>query len=450
MTPHDIAADIERLVRFQAEVGYLDRLQPGESEVREDTALLLSRDGTAVIAWLWPSRDYERGFDPFDAVASEDQSALGSAAEAFRGTEEPAKEQRRLVADRSRRIVELVAGACGHSVEDVKTHLEWSVPLARLALERLLDGRDAFSFSSIVGISGALQLEFESGWLVVQPERLARRIEHSVLASRIAAHLRYLTVENLESVSRKLPKGSADAAQATEPDLYLAPLTGSRYRPLYESLAADVRSAPSYSLAEIDRILVAAGEPALPRSARGDRSWWAGTGAKTGGRPQLSAWWAAGYRIQGIQMRPASGEITAIELAALPGRAEWLADPDRTAKDGYRSFGPSTLPIDPTQQSEGALGDLELRGWSEIVGTPVEDAPEDRDIRILLSFLKTHSGASRAEIEAYFTHRGDVPPGPSWISNLLTRARRQGWTVNLGTKSQPRWGASGLLGWAEL
>src|SRR5204863_423307 len=107
--------------------------------------------------------------------------------------------------------------------------------------------------------------------------------------------------------------------------------------------ASDVRDYPDYTLAEIDRLLVEARETPLPDSARKDRSWWAGSGAE--GHPQVSAWWAAGYRIRKLEIDPSSGRVASIGFEALSGRAEWLTNPGRIAQRVYRVPGPEKVEI---------------------------------------------------------------------------------------------------------
>ena len=63
----------------------------------------------------------------------------------------------------------------------------------------------------------------------------------------------------------------------------------------------------------------------------------------------------------------------------------------------------------------------------------------DDDIRHLVEFLDEIGEADRSQIERHFNQGREKPVGPAWMTNLLTRARRQGWTVNNGTRSRPRW-----------
>jgi len=491
MTPHDVAADSARLLRFQNEVAYLDRMQPSEGEVRDDTERLGSKGGVLVIAWLWPSLFYDSGFDPFDAASRGNRALWEKAAGHSEsvGAEEALKtassaldrrrqSRRQVAARRFERIVESTARAVGRSVEDLKTHLKWSTPLTQVELDRLLHGYAPFPFPVIVGLCSALQLEFKDAWVLVDRQRLARRIDQSVLASLISNELRFLTLDNLENVARKLPRGSVDAEQEQELDIYRAPQPGSRYWSLYEALAADERDHPDYTLAQIDRLLVDAGEMPLPESASSsDRSWWAGSGARSEGRPQVSAWWAAGYRIRHIAIDPSSGQDPSIGFEALPGRAKWLANPERTVQREYRVPGPVKVWIYPDLEGvkagltalarvlevqkrefdlEGAKAGLagmaaalerikELNRSRANARAKLEaNVPDDPDIRRLTEHLKRQGEADRSQIEAHFNQVRDKPVDAAWMTNLLTKARRQGWTVNNGTRSRPRWASTRL------
>ena len=510
MIPHDVAVDSSRILQFQHEVAYLDRMVPSEAEVHDDSELLTSKDGVLVIAWLWPSPIYELEFDPFEAAARMNQTLWEKAATdlqkvgaeqalktASRAFDRQRERRRQVVASRFVRILESTARAAGRSVDDLKTHVRWSAPLSQLELHRLLHAHVPFSFPVIVSLCSALQLEFAEAWVLADPERLARRIDQSVLANGISDHLHFLALENLESVARKLPRGSADTGQVLELEIYRAPLPGSRYWSLYEALAGDERDSPDYTLAEIDRILVDAGEMHLPDSARtrADRSWWAGSGARTQGRPQVGAWWAAGYRIRHLEIDPSSSRIASIGFEALPGRAQWLASPERTVRREYRVPGPMKVAIYPELEVlnagltefarlleahtkggdlrgitagltefaalleaqtkeldlEGAragltgmaaalerLSDLNLSRIDSLAQVEA-NVPDDFNVRGLTEFLKLQGEADRSQIESHFSQLRDAPVDPAWMTNLLTKARRQGWIINNGTRSQPRW-----------
>lgn len=462
MTPHDVLADRAMIHRFHREIAYLDRMRPPENEARRDAALLGSSDGLLIVAWLWPTMSYEAAFDPFDVAVRENRALWESAAkhaqpadaenalEAMsRAIDHQRQERLRPVAHRFRDIIGLTALAVGRSVDDVTTHVAWSVPVARRELSRLSWGHSPFPFSSIVDLCGALQLEFTTAWSLVDPRRLARRIDQSVLASEISDRLRNLTLDNLESVERRLPRRPAATGQSDEVDVYRAPGPGARYWSLYEALADDLRTSPDYGLAELDQLLVEAGEMPLPESARTDRSWWSGNGTRAEGRPQVSAWWAAGYRIRGIETT-SSGETVSVGLAALPGRAQWLTNPERTAQRQYRTPAPDRVEIYRAEHDlevamlqpkdfENIKRVLTAVGHVVAVASSIRSVPTDPDIRELVEFLQQRGEADRSQIERHFSDIRNTQIDVSWMTNLLSRARRQGWTVNNGTRRRPRW-----------
>ncbi|WP_104062497.1 hypothetical protein [Arthrobacter sp. 4R501] len=527
MTPNAIAADKAQIVRFQNEVSYLDRMYPSEDEVRDDAELLNSKEGLLIIAWLWPSPLYLEGDDPFYIASRVNQAVWENVAKlspgigAENGTaaveyalKRRLQRQREIIASRFDRIIKWTAEAVGCSIEDLRTHLKWSVPLTDQDLHRLLTGYTPFAFPVIVRLCSALQLEFVDAGFQIDPAGLLHRIERSVVASSISSQLQYLTVDNLESIAKKLPRGSADAGRAQDLDIYHAPQPGGRYWSLYTVLAADERVAPDYTLAEIDRFLVEAGAKRLPASATADRSWWSGSGTKPEGRPQVSAWWAAGYRIRKVATYPSSGQIKAVGFAALPGRSEWLSNPNRTVQREYRVRGSEKVWIYP--KLDGAIAGLTvLAGAIEMVAkeldveglaaalTPLAKAtemvakevdveglaaaltplaratemptkevdlqgfkagptgmtaalqritelnlsrakleanvPDDPDVHRLVRFLSEVGEASRSQIEGHIKETQNMAVDPAWMKNLLTKARRQGWTVNNGTRNQPRW-----------
>lgn len=480
MTPDEVAADSSRRLRFQNEVAYLDRMRPTDSEAGADTQLFGSKEGVLIIAWLWPSLSYEPGFDPLEAVAEDNyllseyaarQSQELSPAEALEAVSVALDLRRRsqlgVAATRFRQIIGSTARAVDRSEEDLMTHLRWSVPLSQLELARLLVTHTPFPFQVIVRLCKALQLEFTDAWVLVDPQRLSTSIDQSVLASRISDHLRSLTIDDLESVERRLPRRLANAEQAEEPDSYLAPRPGGRYWSLYEALASEPRDSPDYTLAELDGILVDTGEPPLPDSSRKDRSWWAGNGTKTEGHPQLSSWWAAGYRIRNLAIDPSSDRVASVGFEALPGRAEWLADPGRIAQREYRVPGPEKIEIyrnDHDSELSG-LDPIFLAAWLTAIAPDLasmasaasnsitatfesmglamrQSVPEDPDIRHLVEFLNEIGEADRSEIERHFSQARETSVDPAWMTNLLTRARRQGWSVNNGTRSRPRWAST--------
>lgn len=433
VTPSDVASNAEALIRFQHDVAYLDRLHLFDAVALDDAELLRSRAGIQVIAWMWPDAFYGSDFDPFAAVANPDDDVR--------------KRVRQTAARRFNRILDATAEAVGRSSDDVKKHLEWSTPLTALELDQLLRGRAPFPFAVIVRLCAALQLEFTKSWEVVNAPALAERIDQSALAHSLSRRLHTLTTDNLESLTKKLPRTHSGASHL-EAAIYRAPAPNGRYASLYEALRADAREAPEYRLTELDRILIDAGEAPFPASARADRSWWAGTGTKTEGRPQVAAWWAAGYQIDQVVQDPESNEVTAIRFRALPGRAEWLADPRRATEREYRGPSAAPIPIYPFSASLIAkwnepAAKARLVQALEVVATVAHSAlPDDPDVLQLVRMLDKADEADRAEIEQYFSELRNEPVDPAWLTNILTRARRQGWARNEGSRTQPRWVAA--------
>ncbi|MEW2012069.1 MULTISPECIES: hypothetical protein [Microbacterium] len=460
MTPNDVVEDQALRNRFQAEVAYADRLKPSEDASRDDAQVLESPDGLLVAAWLWPRELYDN--DPLEivgrwnrGVGSVDQSQLESG-DSVRLAWIDAIDRRRqvlreIIAKRFARIIDSTARAVDRSVEDVKTHLAWSVPLTEDHLNRLLCADSPFPFRVIVGICRALQLDFDREfWELVNPSQLAERVDRSVLAAEITSRLRDVTLEDLKGVKSKLPR-LAEIGKAPMREVYPAPAR--RYRGLYKSLAADGRDHPQYTVDAIDGILKAAGEKGLPSSAR-ERSWWAGSGAKAAGRPQVSAWWAAGYRVRGLE--PAAGPVAVVSFEALPGRAVWLADPDRTNSGEYRVPGPPRVPIYPIDQQGVQALSAALTVFAEAARLATlqrermdaqeatADGPDNPDVRSLVAFLDKVGEATRASLVQHFASVRGGQVDENWLTNLLTKARRQGWTTNLGSRSRPRWTLSGV------
>ncbi|SFH43405.1 hypothetical protein E3O11_12760 [Cryobacterium levicorallinum] len=476
MTPQDVVANTSRLLRFQNEVAYLDRMWPPDEEVFSDNDLLNSRNGALIVAWLWPTSDYRPEFDPFaDALRGDWEEKLGKETFGIRpsaSTEDGleaasraidhSRESRRLIAARRfERIIESTAREADRTAGEVKTHLVWSVPLAPQELERLLAGVTAFPFAIIVGICDALRLKFTDGWDLDDARLLARHIDLSVRASGIANRLRFLTLDNLTSVESRLPRRTIDAGQSQDLDTYRAPELGGRYSSLYEALAADERDSPQYSLAEINQLLLDAGELGLPVSARKGRSWWAGSGTKSEGRPQVSAWWGAGYRVESVSTEPIDGEVLDVKFEALPGRAVWVADPDGRPLREYRPPGPVNVRIYPDPETlDNKQADLDERvlaiasrfdfdRFREAMVPVLENldnwarlyVPDDPELRSLTEFLDSVGEADRFQIERHFIQVRNEPVAAAWITNLLTRARRHDWITNKGTRKRPRWAA---------
>lgn len=460
MTPHDVVADPALRNRFQAEVAYADRMQPSEGVSSDDAQVLESPDGLLIAAWLWPRALYDN--DPFEIVArwnrgvgSVDESQLESDVSARLAWTDAIDRRRQILreiaATRFARIIDSTARAVDRSVEDVRTHLAWSVPLTEDHLNRLLCADSPFPFRVIAGICSALHLDFDDEfWELVNPSQLAEGVDQSVLAAEITSRLRGVTLEDLKGVKSKLPR-PAEVGKAPMREVYPAPAR--RYRGLYKSLASDGRDHPHYTVDAIDGILKAAGEKGLPSSAR-ERSWWAGSGAKAEGRPQVSAWWAAGYRVR--DLAPAAGPVAVVAFEALPGRAAWFADPTRTTSGEYRVPGPPRVPIYPIDQqgvqslsaalivvAEAAkLATIQREAMDAQEATA--EGPDDPDVRSLVAFLDEVGEATRASVVQHFASARGGQVDESWLTNLLTKARRQGWTTNLGSRSRPRWTLSGV------
>lgn len=466
MTPNDVATNKSLLLRFQSEVAYLDRMRPSQSEERHDTELLGSKDGVLVIAWLWPSAIYGPNFDPFDAASAEKQvlcesavgaSPLGSAEEgvttADRAVDDPRAERRRVVGRRFVKIIESAARAVNCSEEDLMTHIKWSTPLTQMELDELRHGSTSFPFSVIIDLCHALELEFSDAWILADRQRLADRIIQSVTASGISNHLHKLTLDQLQQVLKKLPLEAVRTEDTKKPEVYRAPQTHGRYWSLYEALAADERDCPDYTLANIDQILQDAGEGGLPASAwETDGSWWAGTGARAEGRPQIRAWWGAGYRVRDVGIDDEIAGNPSIGFEALPGRSKWLARAERTARRMYQIPGPVKLQIYPDfidtaapRTANDSLAGIKaalalLAQYAQRIER--ENVPDDPDIRHLTEFLDEVGEADRSQIEVRLSKSTETPVDEARMTNLLTKARRQGWTVNKGSRSRPRWAAT--------
>ena len=333
-------------------------MRPTDSEAGADAKLLGSEEGVLIIAWLWPSLSVRTGIRSVRCRRRGQPSVVGDTA---RHSQELSAEtvleaatvaldrQRRnqlgVAATRFRQIIGSTARAVDRSEEDLMTHLKWSVPLSQLELARLLFAHSAVP---VPGHCQALQSAPVGVHRCLGPRRSATPgYEHRPISPR-QQDLRspaFAHDRRSRERRRRLPRRLANAEQAEEPDSYLAPRLDGRYWSLYEALASEPRDSPDYTLAELDGILVDAGEPPLPDSARKDRSWWAGNGARTEGHPQIRAWWAAGYRIRDLAIDLSSDRVASVGFEALPGRTEWLANPGRIAQREYRVPGPDKIEI---------------------------------------------------------------------------------------------------------
>lgn len=422
MTPEDVAADIEMLVPFYATIR--DETPRSREEMDRDLDLLLGKDGVRLVAWFWPDPTFAPSFDPLAAGL-------------------PDAEYRRVLSANLQQFMVSAASAAGVPLVDVRTHVAWSAALSPREMARLAEGH-GHDLPLVVALCNSLHLDFDRQWMITDPQRLRRRIEQSLVAVEISLRLRDLTPDNLAAVRSKLPKGSREDAEG-EPKTYVAPRVGSRYRPLYEALSADTRESPAYSVPELDRILKEGGEPGLPKSASRDVSWWSGTGSRAEGRPQVSAWWAAGFRIKQI-IRGPGGEVLDIWFDALPGRSTWLRDPDRIGRGAYRLPGPHRMPIklhrvggDPaTLKDQPAPTDGAPPGEAQSLSDPA--------VEELVELLTLEGEADRTAIAAHFEATRPSEYSVEWLTSLLTRARRQGRTVNHGTRRHPRWVTAGSRG----
>lgn len=453
MTPNEIAQNDELLARFQDELAYLDRARPTDEEIDADGELLHSSDGVLLIAWLWPDSIYMPDRDPFGLVERQEGSfwqrlVTNSHSLDFRQTFEQTsaavadhqRQRRVVVSDRFAKIVKSISTTLACSVDDVLIHLMRTIPLTERDVEALQNGHTPVAFSVILDVCNALQLRFVGyEWELVYPQRLARRIGQSLAANAISSQLGFLSTSSLESLAKKVPKGSVEASVGKEFDSYPAPGPGARYRALFEALAVEPRDDPEYTLRQIDNILTEADEDELPKTAKTKRSWWAGSGTKSEGRPQVSAWWGAGYRVGNIVIPLGSEQIESIIFRALPGRQEWLADPDHVSSGEYTVPEPVAVSIYP---EIGGIADVLLSFGRTIESWAKSNELDDPSMRSLIQFLRSSGESDRAAIGRHFSEPDGEPVNASWLSNLLTRARRQGWIVNNGTRSNPRWTAN--------
>ncbi|WP_353709413.1 hypothetical protein ABRQ22_10055 [Cellulosimicrobium sp. ES-005] len=311
------------------------------------------------------------------------------------------------------------------------------------------------------------------GWLLLNTASLGARIDDALadLAS----------VDDLRAALRKRynPDGDRNATVYRPGDTFTAPASGSRYRGLYEALATTSEDHPTL---EIDpartRIKTNRGWFDLPPSAVRDKAWWSGTGRSSTGRPQVRAWWAAGYYLPQLAIDD-DGRITGVQFHALPGRSEWLDDDadERLARSRY------TVPAKPDipyradiafpgissvwRADDEQLADLRTAVFAPPAPTvtptvgsepgqpatarPSEAAPELSDaeqIELLTGYLRQNGEASRRAVERLLAPRNaslsdDVEFTSKRLPNLLAKARRQGRIANIGTRKQPRWVATG-------
>lgn len=467
------------------EVAYRGGRPEDPAVVEYDADVLSSPSGLLTVAWLWPDQTFASNVDPFELAAAstpEDWRArLGAQVEhAMRQT--------------SRGLAAYGVDA----VDEIRDYLMWQAELSEGDLRRLAEGR-VDQLAVWVRICRWLHLEFDNGWHIADPARLARRIEQARMASRIARRLRDIPASKLRDTWTRLPIDLPDAVPPTPREVYHAPK--GRYRSLYQALAEDQRKSPTYAISEINEILTHQGESPLPPSATSDPSWWAGRGTKVAGRPQVAAWWAAGYRIaesygslrihrdnliletvyedEGREMQADERErlraITGVTFEALPGRALWLKNADRVEQGEYRMPGDFSVSV-PPRDAPPLLSDYVSRAlfaldrptdvidWVPVPEQePDTDGPrhvdehdEDAALTTLINLIEAAGEMNREEIVRSLAKADEEPSveKPTAIASsregvsreaktLLTKARRRGLIINRGTNRKPRWVTTG-------
>jgi hypothetical protein len=418
MDPHEITSDIARMVRFAATLAAL-----GE-DVHGLVDALLEQDGVRLVAWMSPGEIYNPELRELRKPDAPDAGTVGSYRQRLSAT--------------LHALMEVASSATGKDLGRVRAHVQMAAGISDREMARLLAGRDHLA---VVGpVCDALHVEYRDSWVLVDPERLAARIDHSIWATAGAGQLRAMTTDQLRRLIPKLPSPPSGGAVPARPEEYRAPRPRHRYRALYEALAQDHRDVVRLTLADVDRLLQEASEESLPDTARTNRGWWVRSNSASAAQPQTAAWAAAGYQVREVQTRRArqgGAVIEAVELSSLPGRADWLIDEARTETGVFRLPNPGLVHID-------------LDGCDELPGLEVLREPStgpetttrsgfDKHVTWLQGFLHESGEADRAAIDKaiWKDHRPDATD--QWIANLLTRARRNGRIKNHGTKSRPRW-----------
>jgi hypothetical protein len=476
MKPLEVIHNPVTLERFQHEVAYRDGRPSDQAVVRYDARVLRSPSALLVVAWLWPDQTFAQDTDPFELAAATT----------------PEEWRTRLGVQVQHALDSAAQAATGHGesifVDAILRYLMWQADLSEGDVVRLQGGK-VDQLAVWVRICRWLHLQFDDRWYISDPARLARRIEHAEWASRRAEELKHVPTRRLRTLS--LTPQVTDPVPHVAREVYYAPK--GRYGSLYRALAADTRPSPTYGIDEINAILTSNDESPLPPSATTDTSWWAGRGTKTEGRPQVAAWWSAGYRIaeefgslavrreqdDEIQIlfdrEPTKDEceelsaITSVRFEALPGREEWLeneeridigeywmpdsvsvAVPDLSAPpllSGYveRPLMAYQPPLDAIEWDPGHKPDA-------YSAQPRGELGEDAELVALVQLLDAAGemdreqivrGLSGADPEARKTYRSD--PADSnldrtrEVKSLLTKARRRGLIINRGTNRKPRW-----------
>lgn len=448
--PQDVMTDPELLARFAKEYRFRDGASRTAREIAGDADSLTLR----TVAWFWPDRTYDSDFDPFDPA---DERCSRSA-----------EEWREWLAAELRHVLLVVQEAVERDTKPLLEYLIWSLRISRRELGRVFDG--LYHLEWIDHVLAALHLEFQGSWAVRDPELLARRIEQARLASKISDHLRYLTINNLANLIKhnRIPAGRAQPEEPKEPVVYQAPMPGSRYRALYEVLATDERDSAFYSVEDLSRRMVEVGGDPLPAEATHNVSWWDETTAETS--EQTAAWRAAGYRRPSVTSfthrleevtlpngehvmvkrhagsdsdnTDVSTEVLDVALHAMPGRTQWLANPERVGKGEYRM--PTLIPVPPRPHEKDEVSDL----VADIQTPPPAPQPRTQgepkpDVRDLVERLKEVGEADAATMK-------ELLPGhdPDESAKLLARARRTRTPAvrNYGSRTRPRWVAVGSKG----
>lgn len=137
-------------------------------------------------------------------------------------------------------------------------------------------------------------------------------------------------------------------------------------------------------------------------------------------------------------------EILEVAFRALPGRAQWVADPARISKGIFRT--PAVVPIPPRTSSVTEVVDLpepaevQREAAGAASNLAVEIAP---DVRDLVDHLTAVGEADASEIKDF---RPDLDVEE--FVKLLARARRAKVprVRNYGSRTRPRWVAVGSKG----
>jgi hypothetical protein len=139
-----------------------------------------------------------------------------------------------------------------------------------------------------------------------------------------------------------------------------------------------------------------------------------------------------------------AGEIVAVRFSRRPERGQTPTESGRANESDGPSPDAARTPIYPFSAKMMAQWDAPARARVAAILSAVADAarsmrPEDDDLQQLVALLDKVEFVDRSEIERHFSEAHGGPVDPTWLTNLLTRARRQKWATNVGTRSQPQW-----------